>query len=323
MENLTLNSPLFLMPGDTEQKPSGGVPLTRWPGQVFNLASLPVDLMIKHLTIHNGTVQRGGKKQGSRWEYLQLALTGYRNRNRSSAEKNQAGAAQTAALSFSARQGETKVQFQGSTAPDLSLTGNITLSNLDSTLLQPYLGAEKALQLSGGKARLVMQTDPGQKKYTVEELTLEQPQLVLKNLSQKADSSSLPFLIRVGELLDPASLPFDLRIRHLTVNKGKIQRQKERPWEELQLELNKYRNHQQAKAAALSFSARQGKTKMQFQGNAAPDLSLTGNITLSNLDSSLLQSYLGAEKALRLSGEQINLTGVLQRAQAGGKKQPQ
>ncbi|MGB5685735.1 MAG: DUF748 domain-containing protein, partial [Candidatus Electrothrix sp.] len=324
--------------GDLPQHPLQ--PLSLWPGQLLDPASLPFELMVQRLTINNGTIQR---KQGPLWKDLQLELSAYRNRDLSDIPSEEEQGKEQTALSFSAQQGKTTVRFQGTTTPALDLIGKISLHNLDASLLQPYLGADQKLRLNGGKADLVMQVNPLHKQYTVSELSLDQPQLVLTDSSEKssenkskkniseASSGQLPFSVWPGQLLDPASLPFELMIQRLTINKGTLQKKNESPWKDLQLELTAYRNREKAfsktsskkkqaeKATALSFAAQQGKTTVRFKGAIAPDLSLTGEITLDNLDSSLLQPYLDGDHALRLSGGKAALKGLLRTVQPAGK----
>ncbi|MCI5126448.1 MAG: DUF748 domain-containing protein, partial [Candidatus Electrothrix sp. AR5] len=343
---LTLDQPQLVLTGSSEKsskKNSGKssskqLPFSGWPGQFLDPASLPFDLIIQRLAINKGTLQ---KEKRPLWEDLQLEMIAYRNRepasSRNSSPKKQAKKA--TALSFSARQGKTTVRFTGATAPDLSLTGKITLNNLDSSLLQPYLGADQKLRLNGGKADLVMQVNPLHKQYTITELTLDQPQLVLTDSSKKSSKKNtgktslkqLPLSVWPGQLLDPASLPFELMIQRLTINKGTLQKKQGPLWKNLQLELTAYSNRETAssgksskkkqpkKATALSFSARQEKTTVRFTGATAADLSLTGKIALHNLDSSLLQPYLGGNHALRLSGGKADLNGLLQTVQPAGK----
>ncbi|CAK8714606.1 hypothetical protein KKHLCK_03665 [Candidatus Electrothrix laxa] len=341
VEELTLDSPRVIL---TESKDANALPrqpLSLWPGQLLDSASLPFELRVQRLTINNGTIQR---KQGPLWKDLQLELSAYRNRDIPSKEEEQEK--EPTALSFSAQQGKTTVRFQGTTTPDLSLIGKISLHKLDASLLQPYLGADQKLQLDGGKANLVMQVNPLHKQYTVTELTLDQPQLVFTGSSEKnskknigeASSSQLPFSGWPGQLLDPASLPFDLMIHRLTINKGTLQKKKEKKellWKDLQLELTDYRNRETAssrksskkkraeKATALSFSAQQGKITVRFKGTTAPDLSFTGKISMNNLDPNLLQPYLKARENVLFAGGQAELSGFMRTVQSkgGGKKQ--
>ena len=341
VEELILDSPRLVL---TESKSQGKndkgdpprQPLSLWPGQLLDPASLPFDLTVRQLTINNGTIQQ---EQGSLWEDLQLELTAYRNRDISETtsspdDEQQQGEEQTA-LSFSARQGATTARFQGTTTPNLDLTGEISLHNPDSSLLQPYLDADHKLRLNSGRANLVMQVNSLQKQYTVTELTLDQPQLIFTDSSKKntgkASSGQLPLSDWPGQLLNPASLPFDLIIQHLTINKGTLRKEEGPLWKDLQLEMTAYRNRetaasrksskkkQEKKTAALSFSARQGETTVRFEGAAAPDLSLTGKITLHNPDASLLQPYLSTGHALRLSGGKAELDGLLRTVQPAGK----
>ncbi len=331
IEELSLDSPRLVLAnskGQQGKKDKGDLsqqPLSLWPGQLFDPAALPFDLMIQRLTINNGTIQ---KERGPLWKDLQLELTAYRNRDIPPSDEEEQGEEQTA-LSFSARQGveATTVQFQGATTPDLNLRGKISLHNLDASLLQPYLGADQKIRLNDGKANLVMQVNPLHKQYTITELTLEQPQLVLMDSNEKsskkntgkASSSQLPLSVWPGQLLDPASLPFDLIIHRLTINKGTLQKEKGPLWKDLQLEMTGYHNRaipssakgQSNKATALSFSAHQGEKTVQFEGVTAPDLSLTGKVSLHNLNSSLLKPYLKADDTLRLSGGKVNLNGLL------------
>ncbi len=335
---LTLDQPQLISTDsskkNTGKASSGQLPLSDWPGQLLDPASLPFDLLIHRLTINNGTMQQ---EQGPLWEDLQLEMTAYRNRetadSRKSSKKKQGKKA--AALSFSAHQGKTTVQFEGAAAPDLSLTGKITLHNPDASLLRPYLGADQKLRLNGGGMHLVMQINPLQKQYTVTELTLDQPQLVFSDSSKKntgkASSSQPPLSVWPGQLLDPASLPFDLMIHRLTINKGTIQKKQGPLWKDLQLELTAYRNRETAsskkkqakKATTLSFSAHQEAATVQFQGTATADLSLTGKISLNNVDPGLLQPYLNARENVLFAGGQAELSGLLRTVQSkeGGKKQ--
>jgi hypothetical protein len=330
IEELTLDKPRFILAGSKKKSNPNSLPLSGWPGQLLNPASLPFDLMIHRLTINKGTLQ---KVKGPLWNDLQLEMTGYRNQDNalSGNEKKRQGEDKTT-LSFSAQQGKTTVHFQGITTPALKLIGKISLHNLDASLLQPYLGADQKLRLKGGKADLVMQINPLHKQYTVTELTLDQPQLVLADSSEKkASSSQLPFSVWPGQLLNPASLPFDLTIHRLTIiNKGTLQKEKGLLWNDLQLEMTGYRNRdiaseekaQGEEATALSFSARQGKTTVRFEGAATPDLSLTGKISLNNLNPSLLQPYLNAREDVQLASGQAELSGLLRTVQAkeGEKK---
>ncbi|MCI5197487.1 MAG: DUF748 domain-containing protein [Candidatus Electrothrix sp. AW5] len=61
-----------------------------------------------------------------------------------------------------------------------------------------------------------------------------------------------------------------------------------------------------------------------FQGKVAPDLSLSGKVALRNLDSSLLQSYVGMKNQgvqnIGFSGEQAALEGLIHTVQPAGAK---
>ncbi|MCI5212402.1 MAG: DUF748 domain-containing protein [Candidatus Electrothrix sp. ATG2] len=311
VKELTLEQPRLVLTEISGKKASTQLPLSVWPGQLFAPTTLPVDLAIKRLTINKGTLQQ---KQKASWKDLQLELTNYRNRESVDKEQNKKSLQTT--LSFSAQQAATTVRFQGTTTTDLDLTGELSLHNLDASKLQPYLGAKKAFQLDGGKAHLVMQVNPRQKEYQVEELTLEQPQLVLIDISGKKASTQLPLSVWPGQVLDLTSLPFKLAIHRLTINKGTIQKAQSSLWKDLELELTGYHNQamptsgkrQKKQAAALSFSTRHGVTTLRFQGKTTPDLSLSGKISLHKLDASLLQPYLGTKHALRLTGGKAQLT---------------
>ena len=326
VEELTLESPQLVLTENNGKSTLPQQPLSLWPGQLLAPASLPFDLMIHRLTINKGTLQ---KENGLLWNDLQLELTTYRNRDIPSEEETQGAKPGATTLTFSARQEKTTVQFQGTAAPDLSLIGKVSLNNLDSSTLQPYLGKNKAVQLAEGKAQLVMQVNPLLKQYKVEELTLDQPRFILADSKEKSNLNRLPLSGWPGQLLDPASLPFDLMIHRLTINKGTLQKENGLLWNDLQLELTAYRNRDTAsskkkveKATALSFSVHQGGTTVKFQGTTASDLSLTGKISLNNLDPNLLQPYLNAREDVQLASGQAEVSGLLRTMQAkeGGKK---
>ncbi|MDU9048352.1 MAG: DUF748 domain-containing protein [Candidatus Electrothrix sp. Rat3] len=327
VEELTLDSPQLVLPENNDKSVLPQQPLSLWPGQLLDPASLPFDLMIHHLTINKGTLQ---KEKGPLWNDLQLEMTGYRNQDKALSDDEKEGQEEDATLSFSARQGETTVQFQGTAAPDLRLVGKISLNNLNSSILQPYLGKNKTVQLSEGKARLVMQVNPLLKQYKVDELTLNHPRFILAASKEKSNPNRIPLSVWPGQLFDPASLPFDLIIHHLTINKGTLQKEKGLLWNDLQLEMTGYRNRdiaseekaQGEKATALSFSAQQGEKTVQFEGVTAPDLSLTGKISLNNLDPNVLQPYLNAREDVQLASGQAQVSGLLRTVQAkeGEKK---
>ncbi|MCW5213303.1 hypothetical protein VU04_10390, partial [Desulfobulbus sp. TB] len=317
VKELILNSPQFSF---TESKSTGSpfssLPFSHWPGQLLTPASLPIDLIIHHLTINQGTLHREHEQP---WENLQLELTGYRNQKllRGTQQKTN----RATALSFSAQQGLHKVQFQGTTTPDLDLIGKISLHNLDARLLNPYLetvGAGQTVQLKDGTAQLVMQINPVQKQYTITELILDNPELFeLKNFKaikaiKSSSPRSLPFSLPLDQLFNPVFLPFDLIIDQLTINQGTLQREQAQPWKNLQLKLTDYRNrellrstkkHTSNKAKALSFSAQQGARKVAFQGTTTPALDLIGKISLHNWNARFLNPYLktvGADQTVQL-----------------------
>ncbi|RWX44002.1 hypothetical protein H206_02029 [Candidatus Electrothrix aarhusensis] len=225
---------------------------------------------------------------------------------------------------------------QGEEGPILSGTISFADLHFDITTQNKADRAGK-LQCVAPSAQLVIQANPFRKQYTVEELTLESPRLVLTD-NENNGKSALPLkkLLSLwpSQLLDPASLPFDLKIRRLAINNGTLQKEQGSLWEDLQLEMTAYRNRETAdlkksskkkqatKATALSFSAHQGATTVQFQGTTNPDLNLTGTITFHNLDSSLLQPYLNAREDVQLVSGQAELSGLLRTVQAkeGGKK---
>uniref|UniRef100_UPI004056B7A1 DUF748 domain-containing protein n=1 Tax=Candidatus Electrothrix sp. TaxID=2170559 RepID=UPI004056B7A1 len=323
INELILNDPQLSLP---ESKGSlDDQPLSNWPGQIFKPALLPIDLQINRLSINNGTVHRGKQRGTTHWDALQLELTGYQNRAR--AEKAQEN--EPAVLSFSAQQGTSTVRFKGTTTPALDLIGEISLQNLDAGLLQPYLGngqtqnKNQVLQLTAGKVDLIMQANPVEKQYIVRELTLEQPQLLLAQADQNktgaSSSDQLPLSHHLGQLFQPSLLPFDLSVERFIINKGSLKKQQGQSWQDLHVKLVDYHNRTSS-SAPLSFTARQGKMTVRFQGSTAADLSLNGKIFLGNLSVNQLQAYLGSQHGLRLSGGKAEVSGLLQTEQTGRKK---
>ena len=270
--DLNLNNPQLSFPEDNDTSALPSLPFSHWPGKILSPALLPVDLMIDHLSINNGTLQKG---QEQAWKNLQVELTGYQNqalpeKNTQKTQKNE-----PAALSFSARQGASKVRFQGTTTPNLDLIGNISLHNLDADLLHPYLSREQEknqdVQLTGGQADLVMQVNPVQKQYVITELTLEQPRLLLTESSQKASnisspsssSAQLPFSVLPIHMFQPDSLPFGLKIDRFIINNGKLEQRQGPAWQDLHVNLADYHNRTSS-SAPLSFTARQEKKTIRF-----------------------------------------------------------
>ncbi|XCN72093.1 MAG: DUF748 domain-containing protein [Candidatus Electrothrix aestuarii] len=319
VEELTLEAPQFVISGSSKSKTDDTdalslFPLSEWTVHLLNPTVLPVDLSIDRLTIYKGSIQRN---QDPPWEDFLLELTNYQNRvpqSDNAGEQEQ----QPPALSFSAQQRKSTVNFQGTTSPDLQLSGELSFTNLDSSLLQPYLGAKQGVQLSGGKTGLVMQVDP--QHNIVKELSLEQPLLVLANLPGNS-SPQLPLSLWPGQLLDPSALPFSLKLQHLSISKGTVRKGKKALWEDLQLELSTYEN-QKATKSPLSFSTHQGVETIRFQGHAASDLSLNGKISFHNLEADLLQPYLSADQSMQFSGGKADLNGLLQTKQGkDGKRE--
>jgi flagellar basal body-associated protein FliL len=323
---LALESPQLFFP--KSKKKETPLPFSNWSGQLLDPALLPVDLKVDQLSINNGTLHTGKEQI---WDKLQLELTDYQNRALS--EKNQENS--SAALSFSAQQGASTIRFQGSTTPHLDLIGKISLQKLDVNQLQPYLNKnqekKQAIQLTAGKADLIMQVNPVTKQYIINELTLEEPQLSLTSAGQKAistpSSGQLPFSIHPGWLLQPDSLPFELSIDRFIINKGRLEKKQGPAWQELHINLTDYKNRKpassqknQQKESSLSLTARNGKNTVRFQGSVAADLSLNGKIFLGKLSSDQLQPYLGSQHGLRISGGRAEVHGLLQTGQARGKK---
>ncbi|MCI5115751.1 MAG: hypothetical protein D3912_13220, partial [Candidatus Electrothrix sp. AX1] len=302
VEELTLNSPAFSF---TENKsadsPFSSLPFGHWPGQLLTPASLPIDLSIHQLTIHQGTLlYREREEHEQPWENLQLELTGYRNQEllRGTQQKT----TRAAALSFSAQQGSRKVAFQGTTTPALELIGEISLQNWNAGLFNPYVksaGADQSVQLQDGTAQLIMQVNPLQKQYTVTELTLDKPlfKQVKTGTSSSSSSRPLPFSLPLNQLFNPVALPFDLVIDQLTMKQGILQLEQGQPWENLQLKLTDYCNRvvqteKATTAKAFSFSARQGTRRLAFQGTTTPAFELIGKISLQNWNARFLNPYL-------------------------------
>ncbi|MCI5149862.1 MAG: DUF748 domain-containing protein, partial [Candidatus Electrothrix sp. MAN1_4] len=332
--DLKLNNPELSFSANNDKNALPSLPLSHWPGQIFSPAFLPVDLMIDHLSINNGTLQReqkGQKGQEQVWKNLQVKLTGYQNQALP-AKNNQEN--EPATLSFSAQQGTSKVRFQGTTTPHLDLIGKISFHNLDASLLQPYLRRGQAknqiIQLTDGKADLVMQVNPVQKQYIITELTLKQPRLLLTESGQKANNISnpssssaaaqLPFSVHPSQLLQPDSLPFDLKVDRFIINNGRLDKKQGPAWQNLQVNLVDYHNRTSS-SAPLSFTARQGKNTVRFQGTTTPDLSLNGKVFLGNLSLDQIQPYLGSKHGLLLSGGIAEVNGLLQTVQGRAETQ--
>jgi hypothetical protein len=323
---LALDSPQLSFPEN--KKKGASLPLSNWPGKILNPALLPVDLMIDHLSITNGTLRKGPKQF---WKNLHVELTGYHNQ---SLPENNIQENKAAVLSFSAQQGASTVRFTGTTTPALDLIGAISLHNFHASLLQPSLnniskGQEQnqennVLQLTDGKVDLVMQANPVQKQYVINELTLEQPQLTFTGADQKETNASsshqLPLPSYLGQLFQPSSLPFDLRVDRFIINKGRFREKQGPGWKDLHVNLADYHNRSSS-SAPLSLTARQGETTIRFQGNTAANLSLDGKIFWDNISVQQLYAYLGKQHGVQLSGGRAEVSGLLQSKETDGKKQ--
>ncbi|XOF34218.1 MAG: DUF748 domain-containing protein [Candidatus Electrothrix sp. YB6] len=209
-------------------------------------------------------------------------------------------------------------------AGGVRLSGTAELSGLQILAGNGTGKAEqKPVQLSAPRARLVLQANPFRRVYTVEELTLDQPELVLVLSGNSGQPYTEQLLTGLAQLPDPAASEVGLVVRRLTVNQGTVTtgERNGQQWENLELQLSGFRNmraplagkvsEERASAAALVFSAEQGGAQIHFEGAVTPDLNLSGKVALRNLESSLLQSYLSTSGEVRLAGGKADLTGIL------------
>ncbi len=209
------------------------------------------------------------------------------------------------------------------------VSGTVHMSGLRFASLENKNADKPAVRLTVSEAMLVMRANFFQGMYTIEELTLEQPQLVLSNkkiLSKKKrhSLSSEQMIAQLGTLLNPGDL--GITIQKLTVNKGSLSNNRKK-WNALQGQLTDFHNIKAAALtdaqsetsleASISLSAEQGAKKIAFQGSMAPDLSLSGKISLRNMDTDWLRPYLsGTEQTIYFSGGTADITGILRAEQA-------
>ncbi len=189
-----------------------------------------------------------------------------------------------------------------------TVTGSVSISAL---VLQP---ADTTLQLKVPTAHMVIWARPLQSLYTVKELAMDMPQLLLPD---SHPSSMMNMQTRLASLLNPAGIA--LEIDHLEVANGSLTTADHEGWHNLHLLLTGFHNKAASKSqginsspsASLTFNANRGKSTIAFQGETDPSFTLSGKISLQDMDANLLQQFLPTTDGARFTRGKIRLAGEL------------
>lgn len=189
-----------------------------------------------------------------------------------------------------------------------TVTGSISISAL---VLQ---AADTTLQLKVPTAQMIIWAKPLQSLYTVKKLAMDMPQLLLP---YSHPSSLMNMQTRLASLLNPGGI--SLEIDHLEVDNGSVTTADHEGWYNLHLLLtgfhNKAANQSQTRnsspSASLTFNANRGKSTISFQGKTDPSFTLSGKISLQDMEANLLQPFLPTTDGARFTQGKIQLSGEL------------
>ena len=125
------------------------------------------ELEIDRLQIDNGSLNNDDRKG---YQDLHILLTGFQNQI--TTESRSTGS-RPAHLAVTANSGDSTIAFQGQVNSSLTPTGKISLQNMDTGLLQPYLPTADGVRFSQGKIELAgtLQTKQEEGKLPVWEIT--------------------------------------------------------------------------------------------------------------------------------------------------------
>ena len=189
-----------------------------------------------------------------------------------------------------------------------TMTGSVSISALT---LQ---AADTTGQLKVPTAQIVMWARPLQNLYTIKELTMDMPQLLLPD---SHPSSLMNMQTRLASLLNPAGIA--LEIDHLEVNNGSLTAADHERWHNLHLQLTGFRNKASIQSQginsslspSLTFNANRGTSTIAFQGETDPSFTLSGKISLQDMDANLQQQFLPSTKGVRFTRGKMVLAGEL------------
>jgi hypothetical protein len=223
-------------------------------------------------------------------------------------------------LTISSKRADAALEIILQDRPGAGLLINGTLTAADLQLqTKPRQGAAakdknsssgNRFQLAVPALELTMQLNPLQSLYTVTSLTLEKPVLTLPALAEKKDH---PLSTAVAALADNRETGFALD--RLLINSGRLQIDKQQ-WQAVQIRLSNFRNagaaaRAETKPAELILAASQGDASMTLQGKLAPDLELSGKLSLRNMNTDLLTPLLPDKEKIRFSRGRLSLDGSL------------
>ncbi|MBW2328412.1 MAG: DUF748 domain-containing protein [Deltaproteobacteria bacterium] len=198
-----------------------------------------------------------------------------------------------------------------------TVTGSVSISAL------ALEAADTTLQLKVPTAQMVIWAKPLQSLYTVKELVMDMPQLLLPD---SHPSSLMNMQTRLASLLNPVDI--SLRIDRLKVDNGSVTTANYEGWHKLHLLLAGFNNKaaiqsqtiNPSPSASLTFNANRGKSTIAFQGETDPSFTLSGKISLQNMDANLQQTFLPTTDGARFTQGKIRLSGELL-AKQGEEKQ--
>ena len=177
----------------------------------------------------------------------------------------------------------------------LTLSGTLTATSLN---VQSVI-KNRQFKLTVPTAKLVVRASGN--RFTVEELTLDAPQLVTKN-DDSTDSTPLPWTAALfSQLTAPQG---NIAIQQLSIKNGSL-KNKHQLWNKVNLQLSG--SGQQT----LSLSAQREQASIQFQGTITPSMDLSGKLSLQNIEPDLLLPWLPG-KELRFSKGKLDFAGTLQ-----------
>ena len=227
------------------------------------------------------------------------------------------GAATSLTITNGTTDAELYLTFRNNRRPGskLTMTGKITTSDLVAQ------DNNKNFQLKISAAQMLLRAKPLQRLYTIEEFVMVAPQATLTN---KQPSGPMNIHSRLVSLLKQTD--FGLEIDRLQVDNGSLENDGRKGFHDLHILLTGFRNQTAAKSrsttsnsAQLTFTASSGDAAIGFQGQLEPSLALTGNISLRDMDTDMLQSYLPATEGIRFSRGKVEFEGTLLTRQEQGK----
>jgi uncharacterized protein involved in outer membrane biogenesis len=189
-----------------------------------------------------------------------------------------------------------------------TVTGSVSISAL---VLQ---AADATWQLKVPTAQMVIRAKPLQSLYTVKKLAMDMPQLLLPDSHL---SSLMNMQNRLASMLNQAGI--GLEINHLEVDNGSLTTTDHEGWQNLHLQMTGFHNTAAIKSRAidsspspsLTFNVNRGKSTIDFQGETDPSFTLSGKISMQDMDANLLQQFLLTTDGAQFSRGKMQLAGEL------------